>query len=243
MAIYRSLFEGQQNQNVEAVFETADLCTRKNMYLEGAVVENCEIFITDEMVSECHFNVDLIEQAALLEGAKIDIALKNFIDEGEDYKGLKRELKKIIDANNMSKEELQTGKNGFMHVCKRILQILLDISICISTGFEIGTTIAAVANVGQINKVLALFGGKVSVASIIIKSIAKLIVGFIINRLLRYAVDAIEFAELKKDAKTIVEDLRTMAKKAESKKDADKFNKEADRLEDAIAKYSHKHDK
>ena len=99
MAIYRSLFEGQQNQNVEAVFETADLCARKNMYLEGAVVENCEIFITDEMVSECHFNVDLIEQAALLEGAKIDIALKNFIDEGEDYKGLKRELKKIIESS------------------------------------------------------------------------------------------------------------------------------------------------
>lgn len=243
MAIYRSLFEGQQNQNVEAVFETADLCTRKNMYLEGAVVENCEIFITDEMVNECYFNIGLIEQAALLEGAKIDIALKNFIDEGEDYKGLKRELKKIIDANNMSKDELKTGKNGFMHTCKRILQILIDIDSILTLGLNSGIAATTAIHLSKANKVLAIFGGKVSIAGYIIKSIVQIVVLFIINRLLRYAVDAIEFAELKKDAKAIVEDLRTMAKKADSKKDADKFNKEADRLEDAIAKYSHKHDK
>ena len=197
------------------------------IYAEGTYIKNCEFAITEEMIEECGHNPDLIAQAAILEGAKIDWALKNWLKEGQDYKGLKAEVNKIVEANNMDKEALQSKGKGFMHVCKRILQIWYDLAI----PSAVGTTAAQTVGLAAVGAPGAI------VASTAIGGILGLITGFIINRLIRYLVDTVEFNTIKKDAQNIVTELRANARKAEDKKIADKMNKEADRLEDAIIKY------
>ena len=203
------------------------------VYSEGAYIKNCDIFVSEQMVAECFNNEDLIRSAAILEGAKLDIALKNFMKEGKDYKGLKKDLRDIIKANNMDDSDLKTAHNGLMHACKRVLQILSDIESMLMVPGIIG------------------FGGKDMVSSFIsaglyrshISIIVTFIVSFIIGRLMRLLCDTIEFKTLKKDAESIIEKLRTMAKDSSNEDLKKKYNTEADRLEESIKKYSNKRKK
>lgn len=190
---------------------------------EGNFIKNCNIFVTDDLIQECYGNEYLIKQSALLEGAKIDMALNNFIEEGKDYKNLKKDLKEIISANNMDEKELNGNFRKFMHICKRIVQVLLDINLVI--GSAINT-----ANIG----IFAAAGNP----ALLIGTIIGFVTGFIINRLLRYAADTIEFENIVKDSQYIVNELRKKARDTNDKKLASKFNSEADRLEKAIKKYS-----
>ena len=193
------------------------------IYNEGSLIKNCDCFVSENMILECGGSHDLIRQAAILEGAKLNLILQNFLDEGDDYKGLKRELKTIIKANDLSDKELQTSGRKFLHICKRIVQIVCDINglIKVVNGAYIVT--------------ISLIAGSIPM---LLGSILGFVIGFIINRLFRLLWDTLEFDKIKKDAITIVDDLRVAAKKSESDKIKNKLNSEADKLEEAIRKYS-----
>ena len=195
------------------------------VYSEGTYVKNCDIFVTEQMVSECFDNDDLVRQAAVLEGAKLDMALKNFMKEGKDYKGLKKDLRDIIKANNLDDDDLKTGHKGFMHACKRICQVLEDFTAIAGTASNIGTIFGYVT-MGN--------------PAFIIAAIIGTVVGFICNRLFRLLWDTIEFNAVKDDAEEIVSTLRRMAKNTNDPKLKKKYDDEADRLEDSIKKYSKK---
>lgn len=213
---------------IEKKNEILDECA--SIILEdGSRINGCDMFVSDEMINECFGNAELIKQSALLEGAKIDLGLKNLFKEGKDYKGLKKDVNEIISANNLSKDELRSKGKGFMHICKRILQVCEDLLLL----FNIA------GNTSKVAAVIAVGVTPVGV-TMIISTIVGGVIGFIINRLFRYLWDTAEFSAIKKDAEDIVSDLRRQAKKTDNKKYAEKLNKEADKLEDSIAKYSKK---
>lgn len=194
------------------------------------------------MITECGNDRSLIEQSCLLEGAKMDLLLKNFIKEGKDYKGLKSDLNEIIKANNMDDKQLTSKGKGFLHICKRILQILVDIDSMLLPVNTASNIAIGVRMAKDVNMAAAMFGATASVAlaPVIIKAIITLIVNFIINRLLRLAIDAIEFSVIKSDAEEIVKELRKMAENTNDNKLKKKYDSEADRLEQSIEKYSKK---
>ena len=206
------------------------------IYEEGIYVKDCDYFVTEQMINEYCGNEDLIRQAAILEGAKIDMTLKNYMKEGKDYKGLKKDLRDIIKYNNVDKDKLITGRKGIMHACKRIIQVLLDLE---------GTIIGAGTAVGVVGYSV-LSGGALGLLNLgvyaIPMAIIAFIVTFLIGRPLRLLCDTVEFAAVKRDAKEIVNQIRELADKADDKKQKEKFNKEADRLEASIKKYSNKGD-
>ena len=197
----------------------------------GGLIKNCDFAITDDLVFEAAFDLATIEECALLEGAKLNLKLKNFMDEGADYKGLKKDLREIIKANDLSDEELRTGKNEFMHICKRILQVLCDISVIFGGMYASGQVLTGLVIAG-------VTGQPAILLATALPSILGFVIGFIINRLERLLWDTIEFNAIKKDAEDIVRDLRAAAKK--NPKMEKKFNSEADRLEASIKKYSNK---
>lgn len=199
----------------------------------GSLIRNCNVFLSDSLFSECNYDPTLIERAAILEGAKLDLKLQNWLKEGEDYKSLKKDVREIVKANNLDDSELKSGKDGFMHTCKRILQCLEDILI-LTSGISAGTGVAAGITATVVS------GNPVFLLTSVLPNILGFVIGFIINRLERLLWDTIEFNTIKKDAETIVSDLRATAKKCENKKMAEKFNSEADRLEKSIEKYSKK---
>lgn len=205
-----------------------ELKTYGAVYSEGTYVKNCDIFITEQMVSECSDNDDLVRQAAVLEGAKLDLTLKNFMKEGKDYKGLKKDLRDIIKANNLDDKDLKSGKRGFMHICKRILQVTEDLNNVINPISQIGSVAINTALLGAINP------------TVLISAIITIVINFIAGRLFRLLWDTIEFNTIKGDAESIVSDLRRMAKNTNDPKLKKKYESEADRLEESIKKYSNK---
>ena len=202
------------------------------VFSEGTYIKDCSLLITDSMINECAGDANLIKQSAILEGAKIDWALKNFLKEGQDYKSLKKEVNKIIEANNLPKDQMKSKGKGFMHVCKRILQILQD--ACIAGG-----TAMTVSNISIGAKIVAA-GGAVVGSGIIAGAIAGFVVGFIINRILRYCFDSAEFNAISTDAIEIIQTLKKQAKDTNDVKLAAKLNKQADDLQEALNKYSKK---
>lgn len=210
------------------------------IYENGTLIKNCNFALTDEIIESCMGNTYLIRSSCILEGAKIDMTLKNFLKEGKDYKGLKKDLREIIRANDLDTDELQTDRKGFMHICKRILQVTYDLGAVV--GGVLG--VADIISAGTIGAGYAsLFGGTAGAVMssatvfIVIFAIISYVIGFIINRLIRFAVDSVEFNTLKKDCNKIVDQLEDLANKTNDKKKADKYRKEAQRLKDSIRKY------
>lgn len=203
------------------------------IYNEGIIIKDCSYLITESMMIECMNNTDIVRQVAILEGAKLDLQLSNWMKEGKDYKGLKKDLKEIINANNMDKSELASKGKGFMHTCKRILQICCDIDAAFMPGASILSTAAKAS-------VLSAAGAAAGIPGVIVLGIIGFVINFIINRLMRLLVDTIEFNTIKKDAEDIVDDLRSKAKTVEDPSAAKKLNSEADKLEKSIKKYSNK---
>lgn len=206
------------------------------VYSEGIYFKNCSNLVTEEMISECCNDRSLIEQSAILEGAKLDLTLKNFIKEGPDYRSLKADLNDVIKANDISDEALRNNGRKLLRTCKRILQCIYDISSAIILPIGISNDIARNASM------IATPNFKITkgFTSNIIYSIIGYIVSFIINRLLRLLIDTIEFNSIKEDAKDIVRELRLNAKKTDDPKLAKKMESEADRLEESIIKYTKK---
>ena len=202
-------------------FTNSYTTNNRKIISESGIIKDCSCFVTEEMIAECSNDQTLIEQQALLEGAKFSMWINNFLKEGKDYKGLKSELKKVMDANNMSDERLKTGRKGFMHACKRILQILMDINFV----------------TGGVSGIMALLGS-IAIPPLFIGGLLGMIVGIIVNRLIRFAADSAEFDAIKEDSEEIVNQLRSNAKNTKDKKFAKKYNDSADRLEEVIKKYS-----
>ena len=201
-------------------------------FSEGTYIKNCNPLISEEMIQECAGNADLIKQSAILEGAKIDWVLKNFLEEGQDYKGLKKEVNKIIEANNLPKDQIKSKGKGLIHICKRILQIIGDLNVCAAIG-------ATASNIFIGTKFIA--AGSAAAGSVLITgTIVIFIVGFIINRILRYCYDSAEFNAISTDAVEIIQTLRKHAKETNDAKLSAKLNKQADNLQKALNKYSKK---
>ena len=191
--------------------------------ISGTLINDCRAFLTETMILECSNDRDLIYQNCLLEGAKFDMTMKNFMKEGEDFKGLKKELKEIMKMNDMDDSELQSNVNSPAHVVLRILQILEDLCVVYSIG------------VGGTQIILSGFN-----PIILIGSIIGFAIGFLINRVFRFLWDSIHFNVIKKDCENIVLQLRKMSKDTKDSKLQKKYSDEADRLEAAIEKYSAK---
>lgn len=205
------------------------------VYTEGTYITDCSMFITEAMVSECFNDVNIIRQTAILEGAKFDLFIKNWFKEGKDYKGLKGDLKQIIDANNLDESQLRSKGKGLLYICKRVLQVCCDLEAAM---LPASGAIGIVSLLG----LNAISGGTIAPA-LFIKYIIQLVGRFIYDRLFRYAVDLAEFNTIKKDAEACVKQLRDNAKKSNDEAMIKKYNEEADKLEKAIAKYSKKSDK
>lgn len=215
------------------------------------ISDNCDLFVTEQMILECSNSKELIENQSLLEGAKFDIWVKNFLSEGEDYKGLKKEIKTVIKANKLSEEEININKKGLMNSCKRILQISMDI-LSIASGAAGGILTVKdwkdannLFKKGNIyldkNKIYHGFGKTALISGF--KKLGIFAIGFIITRLIRFAVDSAEFKSLEKDCKSIISDLNKASDKAKKNGDnelADHYDSEAKRLEKALKVYSNK---
>lgn len=208
------------------------------VYSEGVYFKNCSNLVTEEMISECCGDASLVEQSAILEGAKLDLALKNFLKEGQDYKSLKKDLNEIIKANDISDEALRSDGRKLLHVCKRVLQYAYDISAIIVPVVGAGEIASKTVIGAKIVKTGLMAPAGLTVT--VVCSIIGYVVGFIINRLIRFLIDTVEFKTVKEDAEDVVRELRSNAKKANDPKLAKKMESEADRLEASIAKYSKK---
>lgn len=208
--------------NVKFINEKTNLINQfQDMKIVNENGIDCAIFLTDSIISECSNNKALIREACLLEGAKFDMMLNNWLEEGEDYRGLKAELRTIMDAYNMNEKDLRSRENGILYACKRIIQILEDINIPFATIELFGMTVASGFNPA------VLLGG-----------IVGLIVGWLINRLIRYSVDNLEYKGLTKDCKDISKKLRNMANDTKDKALAAKYRSSAEKLDKAVDNYS-----
>ena len=193
-------------------------------------IKNCSTFVNDALMENYMGDHDLISQSAILEGSRIDLALKNFLKEGKDYKGLKNDLRTIIDVNNLDDKYLTSGSSKFIHICKRIIQVLLDIDAAVIPA-------AAVAG-GVGSAVAATMVGGISIPLVIIIAILDFVVSFIVNRLLRYLVDTIEFDTIRNDTKEIISDLRSKADDTDDEKLKKKYLENANKLSEALKKHS-----
>lgn len=188
---------------------------------EGKFVKEASEFVTDTMIAECFNDTGLINQSAMLEAAKMDTALQNFMKEGKDYKGLKKDLNTILEAYDLPKEEFGRKSDNMLRVCKRVIQICLDLYAAIALG--IGAA-GVVAFATTMNAALPIY-------------IIKFVVRFICDRFIRYLVDTAEFEKLKGDVNNIIDDMRAAAKNYEDEKHAAKLNSAADKLEASLRKH------
>lgn len=98
------------------------------IYENGSIYRDCTDYITEEMIVECLGDPYLVQQSAILEAAKMDWNLKNFLKSGEDYRGLKKELKEVMDANNIKEDEVSSKGSKVIHACLRCVQIICDLA-------------------------------------------------------------------------------------------------------------------
>ena len=170
----------------------------------------------------------------LAEGAKFDWFLNNFLKEGHDYKGLKAAMKKVVDAAELSDEELSENPNKYMNFAKRALQIILDI---IAVGID------SVSNVGN----LFIYANMVVAPASFMASFSPMgwlmwMIGFIltklVDRLLRLAIDKAEFKKCKEEAESIVQLLKDKAAKTDDKDLKEKYLNHAKKLKSRIKYYS-----
>lgn len=63
---------------------------RKNMILENGVIKDCSFLVTEAMCEKYCYDAELIESAALLEGARLDLAIRNLVREGYNVDEIKR---------------------------------------------------------------------------------------------------------------------------------------------------------
>ena len=165
--------------------------------------------------------------SVVLERAQYSDTLYNFLREGKDYRGLKRSIQKIVEASNLSDDEIKSDTKNIVRIAKRAIQIILDI-----LSLARDTTDGVIHIVGFVGH---LFGG-LNIVNWFMWLIGSKIIGLVL-RLLRLAVDTLEYNSCEKEAKQIVKLLKD---KAESTDNADlkkQCLQNANKLEKAIIKY------
>lgn len=218
---------------------------RDHMILEnGEYIHDCSFLINEEMVQEYIYDKNLIETAALLEGAKLDLALKNFLKEGKDYKGLKSDVQKLVDMYDLDDRKLISGRNAAMHLIKRILQVLADIEAAITIGAGIPTVVGTGVATALTFKTAADAGLAVSTGAVaagitgaVLYSIVIFIIYFLWNRLWRLIYDSVEFYVIEKDANEVIDELKDLASECKDKKRKKKYEEEAEKLRKKLKEY------
>lgn len=205
--------------------------------------ENAFLFKDYNFLAESTNNL-LSEDAILLEGAKFDIILKNFIKEGKDYKGLKAVCKDAVMYYNLDVSQLASQSSGFIHFVKRYFQITQDIGAIIVPIAGIGSGVKVVAGMKMVNSFSAAFGvagvGSGAIAGGIIFTALITIISYLINRLIRYFIDKAEYRQCVKDAEMIIKNLEILKSKTQNKKEQEKIQNSINRIKDTIEKTSKK---
>lgn len=224
------------NAYTECVNSLSDSLILEN----GECIKDCNFLLNEDVYNSCFQDKDLIKEHCLLEGAKLDMKLKNFLKEGKDYKDLKKNIKELVKAYDLDDEELASEKNKFLHICKRILQVLLDIEAALIAG---GTTALEIDGLFFVSKNIATIGITGVATNFLIGGIFIAIIGFIyyfVNRLLRILIDVVEFNTIKKDTNLIIDQLETNAKKTKDKKLKKEYEEKAEELKKKLRKYENK---
>lgn len=191
---------------------------------DGEYIKNCNVFITESMISACKGNRNLLRETVLNEGKKFDDIAKKIFKDEKDYKGLSSELKEIIKANDLDDKYLKSNTSKFMKNCKKAIKICEELT----------PTVKSKAIGGVIG------GAMTGSAFSIIGSIVGFVVGFIINKVFRLAAYAAEFDVTKKDALYVLEQLDNCAETCYDPKLKKRYEKEADRLRKCIEKYDNR---
>lgn len=226
------------NVYIECVNRLSDSLILEN----GEYIKNCNFLLSQELYESCYHDKDIIREHCLLEGAKLDLTLKNFLKEGQDYKDLKKNIKELVKAYDLNDEDLISGKRKLLHICKRILQVLSDIeSVLIVGGSSAGAvailfsmTAEDVAMAGGIGATIFEMG-----AGLIFVAIITFIYYFL-ERLFRVLVDYVEFDTIRKDANNIIDQLEDNAKKSKDKKLKKEYKEKAEELKNKLRKYENK---
>jgi len=159
---------------------------------------------------------------------------------GEDskVKELRSTLKDVIKANELDDSKLRSKGEGFLHTCKRGIQICLDLAGSALAGGTIGAVTG-----GTIATIM--FGGIPAAAfiAVVLKPALRLLIAFICVKLLRLLVDKVEGARAKKDAKDIIKQLRDKASEINDDKMKKSLEEQADKLEKALEKEASKESK
>lgn len=223
----------------------------------GEYIKNCQFCLTDDIIEECFHDITLINNRCILEGAKMDWIMKNFMKTPGNYKGLKEDLNQIIAANNLDDTQLKTNKKGILQACKRVLLIINDILVpggAAATGLGLqallpklgkiaGTATQAAGTatkVGLISKgtgaTIAGVAGALSPVAIV-GAIVTFILGFIINRIIRLLVDKSDFDNLRNDCYAIIDQLEANAAKTNDPSLKKKYLDAAAQVKNSIKKY------
>lgn len=218
--------------NVRFINESYNLNSYNVINENNTYIKNCNCFITESMIREYNGNRVLVEQSALLEGTKVDEALKKLKDlltfntskrnkELENYiTSLRTDLDQIIEANNIDTKTLKS-QNKLMNICRTIINKLCGSKFS-------GLIKDAFKAIGSIT------------ASTFIGTILSFVIKFIINRLIKSSIVTHEYNLVKKDSEEVIKILRNSVKETDDENLKNRYTIEADRLEDSIARYSEK---
>jgi len=136
----------------------------------------------------------LSEDAILAEGAKIDMLLQNFLDEGQDYKNLKSIVKEAIELNNLDDNRFRKTGRKVLHVFKRFLQCMSDLDAAFSIGYTVGG--AVTIGFAPLLGVIIVVDGMLT---------------YLLTRLIRYGWDTIEYSKIEDDAYEILNKLKKLS--------------------------------
>lgn len=183
------------------------------------------------------------EMKTLSEGAKFDLFASHFAQEGEDYTEIKKLVEKVAKDSKMDDKEIQKHSKGIVYNIKRCLQVACDIVSNASSGATTATSFKylkdankatafskAVNNAGQTVRVSNNLENEL-IGIRYIHSLITILVTFLCSRVIRYCIDAAEFASIRKDAREMVTTLREKAKDTTDEKAAGKMRDQADKIE------------
>lgn len=191
------------------------------------------IFLTEELIVDCMGDESLIQEAVMVEAAKFDLKLKNYLAEGEDYKGIKKDIRDVLKAQGMSEEDfVQKGVwRKMLHNLKRFIQVSADIVAAASIAGGIGGSIGGIAG-GLAAPVKISLGAKALISlKVVLKFAIICTIAFFTSRVLRWIADSAEASQAKKDIKEIIKIARQKASECKNQADKKKFNSIADKMQ------------
>lgn len=186
------------------------------------------------------------EMKTLSEGAKFDLFASRFAQEGEDYTEIKKLVEKVAKDSKLDDKEIQKHSKGVVYNIKRCLQVACDIVSNASSGASTATSIKYIKDVSKttaFSKAVNAAGETVTVSNDFenklidnkyVHSLITILVAFLCSRVIRYCVDTVEFASIRKDAREMITALREKAKDTTNEKAAEKMRDQADKIEREI---------